>query len=108
MEKEEHRIDEKDDKKQMREERYASKEDARRHSTMHVAAFVLGIISILGQLFWYIAFPCGILAIVFGARSAHKTASKLGKAGLILGIIGLAITLFIYSFMIIITFLTRY
>ena len=100
-------LDEKDVKKIMREEKYIEKADARRHSSMHIASFVLGIISILGQLFWFISLPCGVLAIVFGARSVHKTASKLGKAGLILGIIGIAITIFIYSALLFLTFLAR-
>lgn len=63
---------------------------------MHVASLVLGIISILSALFWYITLPSGILAIVFGAKSARKTGSKIGKAGLITGIIGLSIFAFIY------------
>jgi len=37
-----------------------------------------------------------ILAIVLGAKSARRTGSKLAKAGLILGIIGLVISLFLY------------
>lgn len=65
-------------------------------SAMNVASLVLGIISIVTSLFWYITLPTGILAIVFGAKSAKKTGSKLGKAGLITGIIGLSIFAFIY------------
>ena len=65
-------------------------------SSMGIAALVLGIISVLTTLFWYITLPTGILAIVFGAKSVRKIGSKLGKAGLILGIIGLSIFAFIY------------
>ena len=82
------------------EEKYAAKEEARRHSAMHVAAFILGIVSILGDFFWYISIPCGILAIIFGVKSARRLASKLGKAGLILGIIGISLTICIYMFLI--------
>ena len=79
-----------------RKEEYIAKEEARRHSSMHITAFVLGIISVVGNLFWYISIPCGVLAIIFGAKSSRALGSKLGKAGLILGIVGTALTIFIY------------
>ena len=90
------RFDEKTAKIVARREGYAAKEGARRHSAMHVAAFVLGLIAVIGNMFWYISIPCGILAIVFGVKSARALASRLGKAGFILGIIGIALTVFIY------------
>ena len=71
-------------------------------SVMHIASLVLGIISIVTALFWYIALPTGILAIVFGVKSSKKTGSKIGKAGLITGIIGLALFALMYAGMIII------
>lgn len=80
-----------------------AKESARRHSSMHIAAFVLGIIATAGSFFWYISVPCGILAIVFGAKSSRALASKLGKAGLILGIVGISLTIFMYVSLILIT-----
>ena len=66
------------------------------NSGMHIASLVLGIISIVTALFWYISLPSGILAIIFGAKSAKRTGSKLGKAGLITGIIGLSLFALIY------------
>ena len=102
---EEQHLGAKDVKKIMKEEEYIKKEDARRHSSMHVAAFVLGLLTVLGHLFWYISLPCGVLAIIFGAKSAKKLGSKLGKAGLILGIIGLAGTILTYAAIISISFL---
>lgn len=66
------------------------------NSGMHIASLVLGIISIVTALFWYIALPTGVLAIIFGAKSAKRTGSKIGKAGLITGIIGLSLFAFIY------------
>ena len=71
-------------------------ENDKNKSSMGVAALVLGIISILTPLFWYITLPTGILAIVFGAKSAKKIGSKLGKAGLITGIVGLSLWAFVY------------
>ncbi len=65
-------------------------------SVMHIASLVLGIISIVSALFWYITLPTGILAIIFGVKSANRTGSKIGKAGMITGIIGLALFAFIY------------
>ena len=65
-------------------------------SSLGVASLVLGIISIVFSLFWYITLPCGILAIVFGKKAINRVGSKLGKAGLILGIIGLSLFVFIY------------
>lgn len=65
-------------------------------STMHIASLVLGIISIVTSLFWYITIPTGILGIVLGVKSAKRTGSKIGKAGMITGIVGLSLFAFIY------------
>lgn len=67
---------------------------------MCVAALTLGIISIIFNLFWYICIPTGILAIIFGAKTAKKLGSKLGKAGLITGIVGISLCVFVYITMI--------
>ena len=72
------------------EENYENK------SVMHIASLVLGIISIVSALFWYITLPTGILAIIFGVISARRTGSKIGKAGMITGIVGLSLFAFIY------------
>ena len=75
-------------------------EDKKKKSGMGVAALVLGIISIVSALFWYISIPTGILGIVFGAKSAKKIGSKLGKAGLATGIVGISLCVFNYINMI--------
>ena len=62
----------------------------------HIVSLVLGIISIVTTLFWYISLPSGITAIVLGAKSYKKEGKKLGLAGLITGIVGVAICLLIY------------
>ena len=74
-------------------------------SVMHVASLVLGIISIVTALFWYITLPTGILAIIFGVKSAKKTGNKMGKAGMVTGIIGLSLFAFLYIGMIFIVLL---
>jgi ABC-type dipeptide/oligopeptide/nickel transport system permease component len=81
-------------------------EENKSKSAASVASLILGILSIVTALFWYITLPTGILAIVFGAKSIKKFGSKLGKAGLILGIIGLSLFTFIYVSLIIILILT--
>ena len=74
---------------------------------MHISSLVLGITSIVFALFWYIALPTGILAIVFGVKSARKIGSKIGKAGMITGIIGLSLCAFMYIGMILIIVLSN-
>lgn len=69
-------------------EEEVKREDPKK-SGMPVAALTLGILSIVTAFFWYITLPTGILAIIFGVKSAKKMGSKLGKAGIITGIIGL-------------------
>ena len=73
--------------------------DNRGYSAMPAASLALGIISILTTLFWYMSIIAGVLAIVFDVKSIHRTASKLGKAGMILGIVGISICLVIYLFL---------
>ena len=82
-------------------------EDNNNKYVMHISSLVLGIISIVFALFWYIALPTGILAIVFGVKSARKIGSKIGKAGMITGIIGLSLCAFMYIGMILIIVLSN-
>ena len=65
-------------------------------SILHIVSLVLGIISIVTNLFWYMVLPTGILAIIFGVKSVKKTGSKIAKAGVITGIIGLALFVLAY------------
>ena len=65
-------------------------------AVMHIVSLVLGIISILTGFFWYMSIPAGIVAIIFGVKTYKKMGSKLGLAGMITGIVGLALSLLIY------------
>lgn len=72
---------------------------------MAVAALVLGIISLVLFCFWYLAIPCGILAIIFGSiggkrAKAGASGGGMAKGGLICGCIsvGLALVVFILVF----------
>ena len=76
--------------------------EEKRKSPASVSSLVLGIISIITAFFYYISLPTGILAIVFGAKGVKKVGSKLGKAGLVTGIIGVSLCVFLYISMIII------
>lgn len=78
----------------MSDEKIEVKEENK--SAKIVASLTLGIISILFSLFWYISIPTGILAIVFGAITTKKFGSKIGKSGLVTGIVGLSICAFFY------------
>lgn len=71
----------------------------------HIVALVLGIISVLSTLFWYISLPTGITAIVLGAKSYKKEGKILGLSGMITGIVGTIICLFIYISLLIILLL---
>ena len=74
----------------------------------HIISLVLGIISIVTTLFWYISLPTGITAIVLGTKSYKKEGKKLGIAGLITGIVGVSFCLLIYISLVIIIILQNY
>lgn len=82
--------------------------ESKKKSSFSVASLTLGIISIISALFWYITLPTGILAIVFGRKAISKVGSKLGKAGFILGIVGLSLFAFIYLSLISLMIISNY
>lgn len=82
--------------------------DLKNFSELGITSLVLGIVSIVFALFWYLALPSGILAIIFGKKSINKIGSKLGKAGLITGIVGLSLFAFIYLSLIAIIIVSNY
>lgn len=77
-------------------------EEIKNKIALGISSLVLGIISIVTAIFYYISLPTGILAIVFGAINSTTTGSKIAKAGLITGIIGICLCIFLYISMIII------
>ena len=90
----------------MSEEKIEVKE--KNKSAMAIASLPLGIISIIFNLFWFISLPTGISAIIFGTNTTRKLGSKIGKAGLVTGIVGVSICAFIYMSIIMITILGLY
>ena len=63
-----------------------------------IAALIFGIISIVSLCFIIISILSAVLAIIFGFI-AMKKGDKLGKAGLILGIISIVITFLLFLFL---------
>lgn len=57
----------------------------------NVTSLILGIISISTFFYWYAALPAGIIAIIFGIAGRKDAGKGMGIAGIILGIVGLAI-----------------
>ena len=61
---------------------------------LSIASMILGIVSILFSCcFYYIAFPCGLLGLIFAAVALKKANAGKGMAvaGLVLCIISLAL-----------------
>ncbi len=63
---------------------------------MSIAALVLGIVSVVLFCFSYVSIPCAILAIIFGILGKKKGGAGMAKAGLVLGIIALAIVILVW------------
>ncbi len=71
-------------------------EEKKNSSALNISGFVCGIISIISAMFYYISIPTGIISIVCAAKGIKRSGSKLAKAGLVLGIVGLSMCLLIY------------
>ena len=71
----------------------------------HIISLVLGIISILTNLLYYISIPAGVTSIILGIRNYKKTGSKLALSGFITGIVGASLSLIVYISLIIILLL---
>ena len=57
----------------------------------NITSLVLGIAAILGTCYWYINFPCAILAIVFKVLGKNSEGKGMGTAGMVLGIISMVL-----------------
>lgn len=58
-----------------------------------IAALILGIVSVALCLYWFIAIPAGIVAIILGLQARRVgIAAGQATAGLITGIIGVALS----------------
>ena len=87
------------DLKEEKNKKEASNENKKdpKKTTKGVASLTLGLVCLVFNWFWYIALPTGILAIVLGAKAHKHFTSKAGKAGVVLGIIGLSLMALVYG-----------
>lgn len=72
----------------------------KKKSPYGVVSLTLGIISIVMSIFWYVSIPTSILAVIFGNKGRKIYGSKTSIAGMITGIVGIALTgifLFVYG-----------
>ncbi len=66
-----------------------------------VASLVLGLIAVVLMCVWYVAMPCAVLAIIFGALGRGKanregaSGKGMATAGLVLGIIGVLLPILV-------------
>lgn len=58
-----------------------------------IAALVLGIIAIILCCLWYVAIPCGILALIFGILGRKSSKRGMSIAGIITGVIGMILSI---------------
>ncbi len=78
----------------------------KKKSPYGVVSLTLGIISIVMNIFWFIAIPTSILAIIFGNKGHKIYGSNTSKAGMITGIIGASLaTIFMLFWIAIFLFL---
>ncbi len=52
---------------------------------------LIGLIPFLGWLNWFTTLPLGVLAVIFSAIAVGQRRSALGTAGLVIGIVVLAV-----------------
>jgi len=75
---------------------------AKKVTPFAIASFVLGLISILYTISFYISVPTAIVGIIMGSIAKKRKAKGLATAGLTLSIIGLAFSLLIAALFIVI------
>lgn len=57
----------------------------------NITSMILGIIAVVCVCWWYVSIPCSIIAIIFAIAGKHDAGKGMGTAGLILGIVALAL-----------------
>lgn len=60
-----------------------------------IAGLVLGIISICASMWWFFGIILGVLAVVFGSVSLKTPTRSIARAGIVTGIVGLALSIII-------------
>lgn len=69
----------------------------------NITSMILGIISLVCIWAWYVGLPCSIIAIIFSVAGKKDAGRGMGIAGLVLGIITLALYCLIFIFAMFIT-----
>ncbi|MBE5890168.1 MAG: hypothetical protein E7282_04265 [Lachnospiraceae bacterium] len=77
-------------------------------SGFETAALTLGIISLVGCTCFYLSIPLGALAIIFASlsRGGNTKFSDVARIGLLLGIIGIAVSIGFTTFAVIKAYMT--
>jgi len=68
--------------------------EVKKNSGLSIASMVLGIVALVCVCSWLVSTVCGVLAVIFGAIELKKAKQPMAKAGLIMGIIALALEVF--------------
>ena len=63
----------------------------------NITSMVLGIISIVTFLWWYMSVPSAVIAIVFSVAGRKDAGRGMGIAGMVLGIVSLCLFVLVYS-----------
>lgn len=63
--------------------------------TKSIVALVLGIVSIVTSLFWFLSIPAGVAALVLGflGRRSEPSGRTMALAGIITGILGIIVAI---------------
>lgn len=89
---EQEKVDKEETQQEEAPQEEAPQENSQNGRGISIAALVLGIVCLVSN---YGRITCGILAIIFGSIGIKKDGNKMARAGLIMGIIGIAIWLLI-------------
>lgn len=67
------------------------------NSGFSITSMVLGILSILSSLVWFISIPLGIISLVFGVLGRSKGGRGMAIAGIVTSIIGIILSIIILA-----------
>lgn len=75
----------------------------RRSQNFETASFFLGVIALASSCTVYTTLICGALSIVFAllSRGGEMTLTSRAKAGMVMGVIGLAVVVFMFVYTIV-------
>lgn len=77
------------------------KEETKELKGYSIASMVLGIVSLVFLVLWYISLPSAILAIIFAIIGMKKGGKGMAIAGLVTGIVAIALYIMLIVFTIV-------